>query len=121
MLSSPITVTIAGTAHSLIRINNDNFVTTYLKKGTGFEVKLVVRHSTEKPRKGAAPGEAPYERHNVELNYTTFPAGLPPATEQVYVVLRMKQGTDGTSIAALERALATFMGTNAAAILGWAG
>jgi len=67
MLTSPLTVTIDGTAHSLDRINQDNFTSLYRKKAAGLEIDLAIRHSFEGK---SGPGQM--ERHNVDLKYTTF-------------------------------------------------
>lgn len=118
MLPSPISVTIAGIAHSLNRINQDDFGSVYLKKTTGAEIRLAIRHTYEK----IVPGRPQYERHNVDLSITTFsdnPA-IPPVTDQVYVVLRSRRGAAVESIDNVLKALNAFTNTNGVSIAGWA-
>lgn len=118
MLPSPITVTIAGTAHSLIRINEANFSSTYLKKGDGFEVRLQVRHQTEKVK----AGQPQYERHSVDLQYVKFPATPTGVIEtlQAYTVMRCLRGTSTTALEDVVKGLNTLVNAQAAAVIGWA-
>lgn len=114
MLTSPITITIDGTAHSLSRVNQDNFGSTYLKKAANLEIRLNIRHSYEK-----ASVNGQYERHNVDLTYTTWDAEGNPTTIQVYEVLRPRRGTDGSMVVKCAAGLNGWLNTNATAIVGW--
>lgn len=114
MLTSPITVTIATVAHSLSRINQDNYGSTYLKKGADFEIRLVLKHSYEKT---TATGQM--ERHQAELTWTSFDTDGNPLSTQAYHVVRPKRGSDGVLASDLEKALNTFMTSNITAIVGW--
>lgn len=114
MLNSPITVTIDGTPHSLSRINQDNYGATYLKKGTNLEVRLNIRHSFEK-----ATVNGQIERHNVDLQYTTFDADGKPSTTQVYAVLRDKRGGTVKLLEDVTEGLTGFLSANAGAIAAW--
>jgi hypothetical protein len=115
MLTSPITVTIDGTAHSLPRINQDNFGSVYRKKGDGFEVQLDIRHSYEK-----ATADGQMERHNVDLKYTTFdPVSFKPTVIQSYTVIRSKRGADPVFVPKVAIGQLAFTTTNAAAITAW--
>lgn len=117
MLPSPLQVTIAGTAHSLIRINQDNFGSTYLKKGDRFEVRLQVRHQYEKSR----PGARQVERHNIDLTYTTFPADSKsePIVVQAYTVMRMPRGELVAPTKDVLLGLQTLLNAQAEVVLGW--
>lgn len=114
MLTSPISVTIGGVEHLLPRINQDNFGATYLKKGTGFEVRLLIRHSYEK-----ANVNGQYERHNVDLQYTTFSEDGVPTTSQAYTVFRAKRGTAGTVLENVVGGLSAFVVANDTALVAW--
>lgn len=114
MLSSPISVTIDGTAHSLSRINQDNFSSLYRKSAAGLEITLAIRHTYE-----GKVGDAQYERHNVDLKYTTFDAEGKPTTYQSYTVLRTIRGLDPDVVANVSAGLNDFVDTNVAAIVGW--
>lgn len=115
MLTSPITVTIDGVAHSLSRINQDNYSSVYFKKAAGVEYKLVIRHSYE-----GKNGPSQYERHNVDLTVTTWDAEGTPSTVQAYMVFRSVRGTDAKGSEDVTKALSAFMTANVAAIAGWA-
>lgn len=114
MLTSPITVTIDGVAHQLSRINQDNFSAVYLKKLANREIRLSIRHSYEKAN---ALGQ--YERHNVDLQDTTWDVDGNPVTAQTYTVMRVKRGQPIADVTVVNAGLATFVGANAAAIVGW--
>lgn len=116
MLSSPISVVIGATTHSLSLINIDNFASTYLKKGAGYEVRANIRHTQESVKNGLTP----IERHNVEVIYTTFDedTGLATSTS-AYTVIRVPRGTDGALAADVSEGLNAFVDANAAAIIAW--
>lgn len=114
MLTSPISVTIDGTAHSLSRINQDNFSATYLKQASGLEIQLTIRHSREGK---AGPGQM--ERHNIDLVYTTFDAEGVPTVRQAYTVMRSPRGTDPVVVVNVAKALSAFVTANAAAVGAW--
>lgn len=93
-ISNPLVVTIDGVAHNLVRINQDNFGSVYLKKATDLELKVVIRHAYE----GKA-GDNQYERHNVDMTKTTWTAGLNPIVTQVYTVMRTPRAVDPDRVA----------------------
>lgn len=117
MLPSPLTVAIAGTNHSLVRINQDNFGSVYLKKDANSEIRLQVRHSLEKSR----PGEPQYERHNVDLSIRTFPTvvGGRETLQQSYVVIRTPRGSTVSQADEVLKGLNALMATHSAAVIGW--
>lgn len=114
MLTSPITVTIDGVAHSLSRVNQDNFGSVYLKKAAQLEIRMHVRHAYEK----ATPA-GQYERHNVDLQYTTFDNEGKPSTTQVYTVLRTIRGKAVKEVVDVSAGLNDFVDTNASSIAAW--
>lgn len=114
MLTSPQTVTVDGVAHSLSKINQDNYSSLFFKKGTGFEIRMSVRHSLEK-----ATANGQYERHNVDIQYITYtPEGL-PKVDQAYTVFRTLRGNDGVALSNLLQGLMTWTGTNKTALVAW--
>lgn len=114
MLTSPISVTIAGTAHSLSKVNQDNYSSTFKKKGAGYEVVLQIRHSSE-----AMKVDGQFERHNVDLTYTTFDAELKPTSTQAYAVFRTKRGTDGQLLVDVAAALTGLVNSIATQVVAW--
>lgn len=115
MLSSPTTVTINGTAHSLVKVNQDNYSSVFLKKAAGLEIKLQVRHQTESAKAGAIP----VERHNVDLTHTTYDVNGVPTTMQAYVVLRMPRGADPALLEYDLAGLLTWVTANDTAVIAW--
>lgn len=114
MLSSPITVTIDGTAHSLSRINNDNFSSVYLKKWALNELRLTIRHSYQ-----GKVGPLQSERHNVELLHTIWDAEGNTKVYQHYHVLTINRGADVEPLTDLAAGLNAFVTSNVAAIVAW--
>ena len=114
MLTSPITVTIGGTAHSLSRINQDNFSAVYLKKAPGLEILLTIRHAYE-----GKVGKGQMERHNLDLKVTTWDVDGNPIINQTYSVTRMPRGADPVNGVDGAKALAAFITANIAAVTGW--
>jgi hypothetical protein len=116
MLTSPITVTIDGVAHSLSRIGDaGEFGSIYLKKGTGFELRLTARHSKEK----SVPGQAIVERHNIELVRSTFNVDGSVTISSVYTVMRTPQNVDPTAASKDVIGLNAFLTANALAFQNW--
>jgi len=115
MLASPTTVTIDGVAHSLSKINQDNYGSVYRKLDTGVQYDLTIRHQTETAKVGAVK----MDRHNVDLKYTTFDAEGVPTVYQSYAVLRTPQGADPTIVEKLSVGLTTWLAANDGSIIGW--
>lgn len=115
MLTSPLTVTIDGTAHSLPRINGpDNYTSVFLKKATGMELRLTVRHAYE-----GKEGPGQMERHNVDLIHTTWDEDGNPSVRQTYHVIRMPRGTDPDLVNDDTVGLNAWLTSNIAAITAW--
>lgn len=114
MLSSPITITIDGTAHSLSRINQDNYGSVYLKRTSTLELRCSIRHSYE-----GKVGAGQFERHNVDLTQTTWDVDGKPVITQSYVVLRTPRNVDPDRLVKQTTGFDAFVTANAAAIAGW--
>lgn len=114
MLPSPITITIDGTAHSLSRINQDNFTSVYLKKTATEELRLSVRHSYE-----GKTGAGQMERHNLDLTKTTWDVDGKPVITQVYSVLRMPRNVDSDRLVKQATGFNTLLTAQLAALVGW--
>lgn len=114
MLTSPISITIDGVAHSLSRINQDNFTAVYLKKMTNRELRLTIRHSYE-----GKTGIGQMERHQVDLMDITWDAEGQSSVKQTYHVIRLPRGTDPDGVNDNTVGLNAWLSTNIAAITGW--
>lgn len=114
MLTSPITVTIDGVDHELSRINQDNFGAVYLKKAASLEIRMTIRHTYEK---ATALGQ--YERHNVDLQYTTFDVEGKPTTTQSYSVHRALRGSATKTLEDVIGGQSTFSIAHKADIASW--
>lgn len=115
MLTSPITVTIAGVAKTLSRINQDNFSAVYLYKASLEEIRLTIRHSYEGKQ---VPGQM--ERHNIDMVHTVWDAATGVATiTQVYNVVRLPRGAAVTDAVNFAKGLDKFTDDNISAIVAW--
>jgi hypothetical protein len=114
MLTSPISITIDGVAHSLSRINQDNFGSVYLKKATNLEFRLTLRHSYE-----GKDGPGQMERHNIDLVHTVWDVNGIPTIRQSYHVIRNPRAVDPDGVADDTVGLNAWLTTNVAAICGW--
>lgn len=119
MLTSPTSVTIAGTAHSLSKIREDNFQSVFRKKATNLQIDLIIRHSLE----GKPTDKNRIERHNAELSYTTWDVNGVPTTYNFYVVMRVPQSLGATPVVDLCAAVSTWLtastNANAIAVANW--
>lgn len=69
-----------GTPVTLKRVNQDNYGSEYRYRGTDESVKLLIRHSEEKPSKGSLQKVL---RHNIFIERKIFPL-MEGKLEQVY-------------------------------------
>lgn len=114
-LSSPISITIDGTAHSLSRINGpDNFTAVFLKKALNLEIRLNIRHTYQ----GKA-GPDQMERHNVELIKTTWDGEGNASVHTVYAVMISPRRADPDVTNEVAVGLNTWLSANVAAIGAW--
>lgn len=114
-LASPQTITIGADALVFKRTNQDNFGSTFLHKGVGFEVQLKIRHSYESKK----TGQIQFERHNVDITKSVFNADGSVTVLQSYIVLRNVRGAAVAPTADLMQALCAFTTTNADALVEW--
>lgn len=116
MLPSPLNVTIDGVDHALVRINQDDYTSVYLKKDSNVEMRLNIRHAYEKQN-----GSIQMERHNIDLQMTEFfPDGSrPPRVVQAYSVIRCERGDLTSRVSKIFRGQATVAMIFDEAILAW--
>lgn len=115
MLPTSFTLPISGGSKVLIKVNSDNYSSTYLLRESTCEWKAVIRHSTTK-----ATAEKPsYDRHNVEVSCRIFAtASVPEYERKTYLVIQQLPSDTDTLLA---DALADWLivaGT-IASLLGW--
>lgn len=114
MLASPTTVTIDGVAHSLSRINQDNYSSLFLKKATNLEIQLRIYHSNEKSN---ADGQM--QRHGADLTMTTWDSEGVPTVTQSYTVIRDKRGSNPEVPVDVVTGLNAWVTANAANLVAW--
>jgi hypothetical protein len=119
-LTSPISITVGGVAHTLVYVNNPgDYGSEYLDKTTSvaYELRLKIRHSKEP----AKPGSTRIDRHNVELTKTVYGVGgLPDVVTQSYLVIRNGYNAVATDVQALTTGLTSIMTTdNLIGMVGW--
>lgn len=119
--STSITVTINGTAKTLLRIGTvpgSEFSSRYYLREASREFTLNVRHSKEKPSKDLRQ----FDHHNVELIETVFATDVAPAQDRVaYVVFRNRRDDDYQKAAYIDEALLDLVADtgNIDSLLGW--
>jgi len=84
MLGNTLTITIAGVARVLVKINQDAYSSEYMLRNSTHQYTAKIRHSRTK----ATNSSPSYDRHNVEFVVTTFAAGeVPEFYQKFYFVL----------------------------------
>lgn len=125
MLTSPIAITIGAQAFSLKLKNQDNFGSVYMDNTTvaGTEVKLSIRHAYEGKAKQTLSGSGyvsvQMERHQCDLEVTTFDADGFPTTTQSYTHIRNKRGSAVGGVGDVAQALSAFITAQADNIVAW--
>lgn len=122
MLQSPLTITISATDYAMNRVNQDNYGSVYIHKGTDLEIRLDIRNKP--PAKGAKFGVAEVERHEIDLKITNFVTGSDGIkrgqTKQYYTVMTVPRGTASSGPAADVAGFSALVSAQAEAILDWA-
>lgn len=114
MLANTLTLTIAGVAKTLTRVNQDNYGSEYRLTTSAERISLKIRHSSS----GKGGTSSYFDQHNVLVEHMITPAA--PATPIVYTVsktLRGQLGHDPANLDALSDALDVLIGANLAAIV----
>lgn len=85
MFAEPLVVTINSVAKNLIRVNQDQYSSEYLLRGTLDEFRAKIRHSTYTH----SVTKKMMHRHNVELTQTVYPVSpaVVPTIRKAYIVL----------------------------------
>lgn len=94
-------------------MSDDNYSSVYLKKTTGNEYRLTIRHTL------TGKGILQQERHNVELSHTSWDVDGNATVITSYSVFTVKRGGDPAAAAAVIVGLNTFVSANATALAGW--
>lgn len=68
MLGNTLTITVAGTPVSMVKINQDGYASEYLFRDTLSEYRARIRHTQTSAKNGGVK----YDRHNLEVVQTIF-------------------------------------------------
>jgi hypothetical protein len=95
---------------TLVLVNQDGYASEYRFRGTDHDYKILVRNSTESPRKDGVR----FTRHNVEMTLSerADPTADPPTSEVPYIcsiTARMPVGGDAAVMQSLAGHLATIV------------
>lgn len=115
MLSNTLTITIDGAAHTLVRVNQDNFSSFYTKKDEAFVMNLQVRHSVEK---ATLASPYAYDRHNMLFEQIVF--ATPTSSEKHYTVshtMRVRQTSSPATLSNIDAGFSTLEGTLRASLV----
>jgi hypothetical protein len=121
MIGDTLTVTLSGSGGTAVvtsKINQDGYGSEYLKKRTNDEIRVRIRHSTERPQ---SDGRV-FERHNFEITQTVYPTEAIPAgrIRQVYAVIRDEKSDTVADVTDLAEALSYWLdASNSAKLVGW--
>ncbi len=105
MFANTIVLAISGVDKTLVRVNQDNFGSTYKYTSSTEILSLQFRNSSEK---NATTGDV--ERHNMFVEHTVL--ATPTASEKYYTfsaTLRMRKGGDPAALAAVTTAASTVL------------
>lgn len=114
MLANTLTLTIAGMAKTLTRVNQDNYGSEYRLTTATERITLKIRHTSN----GKSGTSTYFDQHNVLVEHMLIPAA--PATPVIYTVsktLRGQLGHDPAALDALSDAVDVLVGANLAAIV----
>ena len=104
MFANTLTITIDGVANVLVRVNQDNFGSTYLLKTTTGVMTLQFRNSVEKGQ------STPVDRHNMFFEHRVYATATVP--ERLYTastVFRLADGSDPTYLTKLAAGFITLL------------
>lgn len=86
-ISDPLVITIAGSAKSLNKINQDNYGSEFFLQETTQELRAKVRHTKSAPNANGVV----YVQHNFELVVKVFATTTTPEVEdKFYFVMRRR-------------------------------
>lgn len=90
MFANTLTLTIDGSAHTLLRVNQDNFGSAYVFKDATKTINMKIRHDVETQRGGLK-----VNRHNILIERTVFevPGTSAEKYDSVVVTLRDREGS----------------------------
>lgn len=114
MLANTLTITINAVARVLVRVNQDNYGSTYLLKDATQQFTLKIRNSTE-PNDGVEP----VARSNMFFEHIVY--STPTTTEKKYTMsgtMRLRKTSDPAYLAFVVAGFNTLLGAQAAAIIG---
>ncbi|DAD52080.1 TPA_asm: coat protein [ssRNA phage Zoerhiza.4_11] len=105
-LANPAVITINSVAYDLPKINQDNYGSEYLYRGTTFEVRLKIRHSKEAVKAGTTP----MMRHNVDIVQTVYATvDTPIITREAYLVIRGEYNDADLNVSYVTQGLVDFI------------
>lgn len=119
MFSDPLTITLGGTDHQLIRINQDGYSSEYLKVDGTKEYRMRIRHTSYVDSKR---GGVKVDRHNAELVVTIFNAdsSVPPTVRKTYLVFEGDKGDVTATVAATADGFSDwFTNVNIGKMINW--
>lgn len=111
MFANTLTLTIAGVARTLTRVNQDNYGSEYQQRSAAERINLKVRHSLD------TTGGVRYNRHNVFVEWRIN--ATPTSMERVYTLthtIRDLEGSDPAGLVDLNAGMSTLVNALAAGL-----
>lgn len=105
-----LTITVNAVAKVLNRINQDNYGSEYLFRGTTEEYRVQIRHNKE----SNVPGVTRKDRHFVKVIHTVFavPGVSPQIDRELYIVARVPYDDNLTNAGYLFAGFIDYLDTN---------
>jgi hypothetical protein len=117
--TSPIALTLHGASRNLIRVNQDNFGSTWrasYQTSGGTPVEVIMKLSHQKEGKSS---QSVMERHIVDIKITEYPTDASPIVFQTYTHVRQPlTGLPATGVELIS-AISTWMNANDTNLLDW--
>jgi len=111
MFTDPQTLTVNGSAKTLVKINQDQYSGEYLLRTSIDEIRLRIRNTNYVNKT-----KMPTDRHNVEVTWTVFATGTAPSyVRKFYVVMENQLGDTLTDPVNLAVALCNWLTASTAA------
>lgn len=120
MLGDSITINLGGaggTARTLQKINQDGYSAEYLERTTTDELRMFVRHTSQK----ANGTKAAADRHNVEIRWKVFASDPDPEVNRSYYFVATVEPGDvaATAIDLVEGLVEWQSSANLTKVLNW--
>lgn len=116
MFANTLTITIDGVANVLVRVNQDNYGSTYVKKTALDSMTLQFRNSTESQNGKVAP----FDRHNMFFEHIVYATTtVPEKNYTMSSVMRLSKSSDPAYLDKLAAGFITLLSAQKTGLIAW--